>query len=76
MERQDIFDAINKERDRQDEQWGGQAHDEDHNDNDWLRILDRRMVVIGENQSVGRMTSKRMAVVKLAAVAVAWLEVQ
>lgn len=34
-----IFVEALAERDRQDEQWGGPAHDDAHTDHDWVRFI-------------------------------------
>jgi hypothetical protein len=38
-ERADIFKLISKERTRQDAQWGGQNHDNQHCHHDWLAYI-------------------------------------
>lgn len=43
--RQTYFDAIDKERDRQDKQWGGAIHDDKHNSHDWVAYI---TVFLGE----------------------------
>ena len=40
MTRHAIYDAISAERDRQDAQWGGPSHDDEHDPTDWLDFIE------------------------------------
>lgn len=60
------------ERRRQDELWGGAAHDDQHNDEDWHQILDHYLSRV---KFAARFTgNNREELVKLAAVAAAAIE--
>lgn len=63
-----IFLEIREERFRQDEQWGGTAHDDLRTIGDWLEYIDLQLskCCIWDNQ--------RQAFVKIAALAVAAIE--
>ena len=37
----DVYEAIRAERARQDEQWGGPDHDDDHGGEDWIEFINR-----------------------------------
>jgi NTP pyrophosphatase (non-canonical NTP hydrolase) len=72
MNRTDVFELINKERDKQDAKWG--ALPRCLSDVVWLTIL---MEEVGEcAQAVLKMdwSNLRVEVVQVAAVAIAWLE--
>ena len=39
-----VYEDIRAERSRQDEQWGGADHDDDHGGEDWIEFIDRFLV--------------------------------
>ncbi len=43
MARTEIFHQIESERKRQDEQWGGPAHDDQHSADDWTGFITKQM---------------------------------
>jgi hypothetical protein len=43
MRRKDIFQAIEQERDSQDKQWGGFAHDSGHSVQDWSGFISKQV---------------------------------
>lgn len=74
-----IFGQIETERARQDEQWGGAAHDDEHTLADWCeqiekhRNLELKELAAGEN---GDYTKVRDRLIKIAALAAAAAESQ
>ncbi|HUY77057.1 MAG TPA: hypothetical protein VMV29_09825 [Ktedonobacterales bacterium] len=42
MTRQAIYQAIDDERTHQDAQWGGPAHDDEHDPTDWLDYIEHQ----------------------------------
>jgi hypothetical protein len=65
--RQSILDEIDRERDAQDKQWGGETHDDSHEQYDWLRFIDYQ-----ENRMNSNDYRERM--IKIAALAIAAVE--
>lgn len=63
-----VFDDIAKERQRQDAQWGGPAHDDEHSEDDWDRFLALRC---GHQPHP---SSFRVRMVKVAALAIAAIQ--
>lgn len=69
-----VFDQIRQERARQDRQWGGDDHDDEHNPGDWLNFIDehraraRKAVMSRANRSD---EEYRKQLVEIAALAVA-----
>lgn len=57
---------IETERDDQDEQWGGPDHDDDHDENDWVKYI-RKQIDKKDERFRERM-------IKVAALAVAAIE--
>lgn len=43
MKREEVYNRINRERDYQDQFWGGTPHDEGHNLGDWLVYMQHYM---------------------------------
>lgn len=69
MKKKQIFDEINEERKRQDEQWGGPSHDRAHSMYDWTTYIEKQLTRVKVPQSEFR---ERM--IKIAALAVAAIE--
>lgn len=67
-----IFDAISKERAKQDMQWGGPAHDDQHDTRDWIAYI-RKQLNFAELSTAEGFRERMM---KVAALAVAALESQ
>ena len=69
-----VYDEIRMERNRQDEQWGGRAHDDKHLSDDWLSYiecqLDRVEFYDGEEPDA----NYRQRLIKIAAIAIAAVE--
>ena len=76
MER--IFEEIKRERRRQDRQWGGPEHDDDHTSLDWVRFIAKQLNKIDDWSYVGDRSSYyglfRSIMVRVAALAVAAIE--
>lgn len=71
-----ILDDICTERARQDHQWGGAAHDDQHNENDWNAYITRflgRALTWEPSDPVG-LANYRRDMIKVAALAVAAIE--
>ena len=73
MKRNDIIEAIYRERDRQDEKWGGAWQDGLHDDLDWIGNLLGRLHKVAHCYARDSSQLER-AYVELAAVAFARLE--
>lgn len=71
MERAEIQSKIDEERDRQDEKWGGYEHDARHTFDEWMHILDKRMVRIAQAKTPAE---KGQKIIELCAVGFAMLE--
>lgn len=73
-----IYKEINEERNRQDEQWGGPAHDDTHIPNEWLGFIqDQNKKAISDIVKAPMWMwygSIRARLVKIAALAVAGIE--
>lgn len=72
-----ILQEIARERQRQDEQWGGPEHDDTHERSDWLVLIQTQLhLAVTPSLSVvpGRIEEYRERLVKTAALAVAALE--
>ena len=67
----EIITDIERERQRQDEQWGGAEHDDTHGSVDWMRYRrkfeDRVLLYDGPQ-------TRRDALIKIAALAIAQIE--
>jgi len=80
MIRERIIDAIDFERLRQDEQWGGPEHDDKHEFMDWFVFIDKQFTrgIDAQDICFDSEESKRAYIkdklVKIAALAVAALE--
>jgi hypothetical protein len=62
------LDDILKERDKQDEQWGGPDHDDTHDQWDWLDYIDHQKYRWVEVPNRGRETLVKIAALALAAI--------
>jgi hypothetical protein len=74
VERMRVFGEIHAERERQDEKWGGPAHDDEHDAFEWSRFL-QRQAMAGEqaaHRQLGPEWRKRF--VNIAALAIAAIE--
>jgi hypothetical protein len=73
--RENIYDEISAERDYQDRQWGGPAHDDKHGSHDWVAYLN---VYLGNAVKADKWAFDaklyRKAMIKVAALAVAAVE--
>jgi hypothetical protein len=70
-----ILHEIFQERQRQDEQWGGPEHDDQHIDDDWIALLRRRIDRADVDLNVnGDHDSYRKRLIQVAALAVAATE--
>lgn len=76
LKRQDIYTAIEAERERQDEKWGGPEHDDEHTLNEWAkRIHDHAAAAAGIYASYETPDARaRREFVEVAALAVAAIE--
>jgi hypothetical protein len=70
----EIMQEISRERAKQDEQWGGQEHDDTHSPGDWFRFISYQVHRGSSGDSVGDMHKRRRRLVKIAALAIAALE--
>jgi len=73
-----IYDEIAQERKRQDEMWGGPAHDDLHDYYDWQKFREKyegEIVNAGVQATMEKIRlSRREALIKIAALAVAQIE--
>ncbi|MGI9450046.1 MAG: hypothetical protein ACR2QH_05325 [Geminicoccaceae bacterium] len=70
-----IFDEIRRERERQDDRYGGPDHDDNHYPGDWCLILTKYLGrAAAETIDAADDTTFREAMIKIAAVAVAATE--
>lgn len=69
--RQKLYAAIELERQRQDAEWGGPAHDDEHSIQEWVGFIDRQSDAIYRTRDAGEARSR---LVKVAALAVAAIE--
>lgn len=72
----DVYVDIRAERERQDMQWGGPEHDDEHAPADWLHFIDKQSTEGFLDDELGEQEpgSYRMRLVKIAALAVAAIE--
>ena len=66
-----VLDEIAEERARQDEKWGGPAHDDEHVTADWIRFINNQSVRVHSPDGVD---DSRSRLLKIAALAVAGIE--
>ena len=71
IERQSILLAIHAERQRQDLKWGGPRHDDEHSRRDWIAFIVEQAA---DASTAVWPADYRIAMVKVAAVAVAAIE--
>jgi hypothetical protein len=68
-ERDLIYKAIEEERLKQDKQWGGSNHDDEHTISDWYQFINTQMLKL-----MSVRVDKRLALIKIAALALAAIE--
>jgi hypothetical protein len=66
------FRDVSAERNRQDEQWGGPAHDDEHGPTDWALYIYRQIAKINNPSPTD--PAARATLVKIAALAIAGVE--
>ncbi|MGP0071225.1 MAG: hypothetical protein ACLPWF_04745 [Bryobacteraceae bacterium] len=66
-----IFGEISRERQAQDAEWGGAAHDDEHGPMDWCSFVDRQRLLA---QNANSLREFEIRMVKVAALAVAAIE--
>ncbi len=69
--RRQALDCVSAERDRQDVQWGGPVHDDEHHPSEWLDYIARQLTMASHAASYD---DYRDRLVKIAALAVAAFE--
>ena len=74
MTRDQVFDLISCERVLQDKMYGGKQHDTKHSDSDWLIFIERFLNKAKESFYHGNDHSTIESMVKIAALATAFLE--
>jgi len=76
VKRSAIYEEIENERRRQDEQWGGPEHDDNNNVRDWVTFIVAYLgKAVNRNSDWGRKLSiSRVALIKVAALCVAAVE--
>lgn len=71
----EIWSDIERERDRQDAQWGGPDHDAQHDAFDWCNYVHKQLGLINTEATVDRGAHTfRARMVKVAALAIASIE--
>lgn len=70
-ERQNIFNEIDKERTAQDQQWGGEVHDDRHKPEDWCLYIDKQRRLARDADDPIEYEAR---MIKIAALAVAAME--
>jgi hypothetical protein len=71
-----IEDAIDDERSRQDEQWGGAEHDDEHDADEWESVIVKHANRLTGSGVCDRVASPdyRARLIKIAAIAIAAIE--
>jgi hypothetical protein len=69
-----IYSEIEEERTRQDEKWGGPAHDDSHSPGDWRWLVGQRMGRAYTEYAQGAIAAHRKRLIEAAALVVAALE--
>lgn len=69
-----VLYSIECERDRQDKQWGGSKHDDEHNRDDWFEFVQWQIDKHKSLPGMQRIEQSRYALVKIAALAVRGIE--
>ncbi len=64
--------SVFKERAKQDKQWGGPSHDDEHDTDDWLTYIEYQIKKLGITSANPKKDRKRF--VKIAALAIAAIE--
>jgi len=74
--KRNIFDEIKTERKRQDTQWGGKRHDDEHNTRDWVSFIINFLArTVNKEASWGYdLVVTKTAFIKVAALCVAAIE--
>lgn len=67
-----VYDEIADERARQDELWGGPAHDDEHDRANWCYILDK--FVLKARHATADPSKHRHVMMQIAAIAIAACE--
>jgi len=73
-EREGILSEIHTERLRQDRQWGGPAHDDEHTSGDWAGLVSSQLHCARVAELNNRAEEFRERLIKIAALAVAAIE--
>lgn len=73
-ERDLLFGQISRERVRQDEEWGGAEHDDEHEPLDWVRFIRKQCGIIANPPETGIVGGYESRMVKIAALAIAAIE--
>jgi hypothetical protein len=73
MNKVEIFTKIEQEREKQDLQWGGALHDDEHSLEDWIDFIDAQINRAEECESTNLLCA-RERLIKVAALAVAAIE--
>ena len=76
MKREAVFNQISKERDRQDEQWGGPLHDIEHDVQGWVACFVNFLARAVNKEAAWGLDLEvaRLAFLKVAALCVAAIE--
>lgn len=75
MKQEDIFRAISHEREKQDLQWGGKAHDHQHTWQEWDSIIGNKLQDATAYHDSERVLDYRR-ILHIAAICVALLELE
>lgn len=67
-----VYDEIRAERAKQDEQWGGPDHDDEHSPQEWAQYLHKQWLAAAHESELGG--DYRGRLIKIAALAVAAAE--
>jgi hypothetical protein len=73
-ERDLLFGEISQERVRQDEEWGGADHDDEHEPLDWVRFIRKQCRIIENPPESGIVGGYESRMIKIAALALAAVE--
>jgi hypothetical protein len=73
MNRVEIFTNIEQEREKQDLEWGGAIHDDEHSLEDWIDFIDAQINRAEECESTN-LPGVRERLIKVAALAIAAVE--
>ncbi len=70
----EVFEEIIKERARQDEEWGGSEHDDEHEPLDWVRFIRKQCRIVENPPDRGIVGGYESRMIKIAALALAAVE--